>query len=264
LSHQPRKRFGQNFLHSPGVIRRIIDALNPAPDDHFVEIGPGQGAITQPLSQRAGRLDVIEIDRDLAAALAATPWASAIHIHTADALTVDLATLASGPASLRLAGNLPYNISTPLLFHMLDQQRWWRDAHVMLQKEVVERMAAAPGSRVYGRLTVALAARCEVTELFTIKPGAFRPAPRVQSAFARLTPLPAPLIAATAAPAFDALLRAAFGQRRKQLVNSLETLLSAAEIEKCGVDPTNRPEQLDVHAFVALANAVVSNGSRLG
>jgi 16S rRNA (adenine1518-N6/adenine1519-N6)-dimethyltransferase len=259
LNHRPRKRFGQNFLHSPGVISRIIDALEPAPDDHFVEIGPGQGAITQPLSQRAGRLDVLEIDRDLAAALAGQPWARAINVHCTDALTVDLGTLAAGPGTLRLAGNLPYNISTPLLFHMLGQQRWWRDAHVMLQKEVVERMAATPGSRVYGRLTVALAARCAVTELFTIKPGAFRPAPRVQSAFARLTPLPQPLIAEHAAAAFDAILRAAFGQRRKQLANSLEALLSAADIAACGIDPTVRPEQLDVHAFVALANAVDSN-----
>jgi len=229
------------------------------PTDHVVEIGPGQGAITRPLSQRAGQLDVIEIDRDLAAALAAQPWAAGINIHCSDALTVDLARLAKGPGTLRLAGNLPYNISTPLLFHMLDQHRWWRDAHVMLQKEVVERMAAAPGSRVFGRLTVALAARCEVTELFTIKPGAFRPAPRVMSAFARLTPLPEPLIADHATTAFDTILRAAFGQRRKQLANSLNPLLSAADIDACGIDPTVRPEQLDVHAFVALANAVISN-----
>ncbi len=256
--HRARKRFGQNFLHDAGVIGRIISTIDPRADEHFVEIGPGQGAMTQPLSERCGRLDVIEIDRDLADALERQPWMANVTLHRADALSFDFATINSAPASLRLAGNLPYNISTPLLFHILDHYRLFRDVHVMLQKEVVQRMTAAPGSKTYGRLTVALAARCVVESLFVIKPGSFRPAPQVQSAFARLTPLPPPLVTPDEAGTFDAVLRHAFGQRRKQLGNALQPVMPAAAIEAAGIDPRQRAEQLDVTDFVALTRVAIA------
>jgi len=251
----PRKRFGQNFLHDGNIIERILTSLAPAPGDHFVEIGPGQGAITRPLSERVQRLEVIEIDRDLAAALAASEWANAITIHQGDALKFDFAALTAAPGSLRLVGNLPYNISTPLLFHILESHHLFRDLHVMLQKEVVQRMTAAPGSKTYGRLTVALAARCSVESLFVIRPGSFFPAPKVDSAFARLTPLPQPLISAEHSDIFDTVVRNAFSQRRKQLGNALSNVLTPEQIIATDIDPKARAENLDVTDFVRLAIA---------
>lgn len=259
--HRARKRFGQNFLHDGAVIGRIVDAIAPTPEDHCIEIGPGQGAMTRPLSERCARLDVVEIDRDLADTLEQQEWMNAVHLHRADALHFDFSTVSTKPASLRLAGNLPYNISTPLLFHILTYHHLFRDIHVMLQREVVQRMVAAPGSRTYGRLSVALAARCNVESLFVIKPGAFRPAPKVQSAFARLTPLAEPLITPGEAPLFDAVLRKAFGQRRKQLGNALQPLLDAQGIEAAGVSPQQRAEQLNVHEFVALTRVASAMNS---
>jgi 16S rRNA (adenine1518-N6/adenine1519-N6)-dimethyltransferase len=260
--HTARKRFGQNFLHDRGTIARIVDALTVEPDDHFVEIGPGQGAITRPLSEACAQLEVIEIDRDLAAALEQQDWARSIRIHLADALKFDFNSLASDSGDkLRLVGNLPYNISTPLLFHILTFDHLFSDMHVMLQKEVVQRMTAGPGSRTYGRLSVALAARCEVKSLFIIKPGAFNPAPKVQSAFARLVPLPKPLISLDEAPLFDDILRCAFGQRRKQLRNALQSVMPAALIESAGVDPSSRAEQLPVEQFVALTRVAKMQNS---
>jgi len=252
MNAAPRKRFGQNFLHDPNIIRKIIASMAPVPTDHFVEIGPGRGAITWPLSEAAGTLDVIEIDRDLAANLQTQPWAAKLHIHCDDALHFPFDKLSTQPGSLRLAGNLPYNISTPLLFHVLDYYHLFRDMHVMLQKEVVQRMTAAPGNKNYGRLTVALAARCKVESLFVIRPGAFLPAPKVDSAFACLTPLDKPLLDAGAAPQFDNILRHAFGQRRKQLRNALQELLSAEQIRAAGIDPAARAETLAVEQYIAL------------
>ena len=255
----PRKRFGQNFLHDPNIIRKIIASMAPLPTDHFVEIGPGRGAITRPLSAAAGTLDVIEIDRDLAAALQTQPWAATLNIHCSDALNFAFDTLSKTPGSLRLAGNLPYNISTPLLFHVLDYYQLFRDMHVMLQKEVVQRMTALPGNKNYGRLTVALAARCRVESLFIIRPGAFLPAPKVESAFACLTPLETPLLAAAEVPCFDNILRHAFGQRRKQLHNALQDLLTREQIAAAGIDPMARAETLSVHEYVALCQIVQPN-----
>jgi 16S rRNA (adenine1518-N6/adenine1519-N6)-dimethyltransferase len=249
---KPRKRFGQNFLHDPGVIRRIIDAVDPQQEDHLVEIGPGQGAITSHLAARVDRLDVIEIDRDLAAQLAQEPWANKLSIHTQDALDFDFRQLSQRDRSLRLIGNLPYNISTPLLFHVLKQPELFIDVHVMLQKEVVRRMAAAPGSREYGRLTVALAAYCKVESLFHIGSGAFRPAPKVDSAFARLTPLTKPLLSNAEQPVFEQILRNAFGQRRKQLGNALSSIVTVDTIRAAGIDPELRAETLDVDQYVEL------------
>ena len=253
----PRKRFGQNFLHDPNIIRKIIASMDPQASDHFVEIGPGRGAITEPLSKTAGQLDVIEIDHDLAGDLLTKPWATKLHIHRGDALRFPFDTISAEPGSLRLAGNLPYNISTPLLFHILDYHQLFRDIHVMLQKEVVQRMTAQPGNKIYGRLTVALAARCRVESLFAISAGSFRPAPKVESAFARLTPLPQPLITASQAPVFDSVLRQAFGQRRKQLQNALRDLLTADQIRSVGIDPSVRAEMLSVDQFVMLTQTVI-------
>jgi len=258
MNAAPRKRFGQNFLHDPNIIRKIIGSMAPAPTDHFVEIGPGRGAITRPLSEAAGTLDVIEIDRDLAAKLQTQPWAAKLRIHRNDALNFPFDRLSTTPASLRLAGNLPYNISTPLLFHVLDYYQLFRDMHVMLQKEVVQRMTAVPGNKNYGRLTVALAARCKVESLFVIGPGAFLPAPKVDSAFARLTPLEKPLLDASDVPLFDTILRHAFGQRRKQLHNALQELLTAEQICAAGIDPAARAETLAVEQYVALCRTAQS------
>jgi len=259
-AHTARKRFGQNFLHDTNVIAKIVSAIAPQPTDQFVEIGPGQGALTKLLSRQCGRLDVIEIDRDLVTAMRQQEWTKNIGIHLADALKFEFAELIGEStmtnAGLRLVGNLPYNISTPLLFHILDHAHLFRDIHVMLQKEVVQRMAADPGSRTYGRLSVSLAARCTVESLFIIKPGAFQPAPKVQSAFACLTPLAQPLVTADEWPQFDAILRGAFGQRRKQLRNALLPIMGAAEIVSAGIDPQLRAEQLSVEDFVALTRAV--------
>ncbi len=255
VTHRPRKRFGQNFLHDPAVIARIVDAVAPAPTDHLVEIGPGRGAITAPLLARAGRIDVVEIDRDLAAELAARFGAEAsFHLHVADALAFDFTALAAAPKSLRIVGNLPYNISTPLLFHLLDQLDSIADLHVMLQREVVDRMTAPPGNKRYGRLTVMLAARCRVERLLDIGSGAFRPAPRVDSAFARLTPHATPPFAVDDHNAYAAVVARAFSMRRKTLRRSLGAWFTADELTALGVDPGARPETLEPAQFARLAN----------
>lgn len=261
---QVRKRFGQNFLHDKGVIRRIIESIGPGFDEHFVEIGPGRGAITAELAERSRKLDVIEIDRDLAKKLGEAKWIanSNVTIHTADALVFDFTKLSCAESSMRLAGNLPYNISTPLMFHLLDFHRLFRDIHVMLQKEVVQRMTAIPGTKSYGRLTVALAARCKVESLFNIGSGAFSPTPKVESSFARLIPIREPLVAQSEQKAFDEILRTAFGKRRKQLANALQTLLSADAIKDAGIDPMARAETLPVTAFVDLARQLQKLSSR--
>lgn len=254
-----RKRFGQNFLHDAGVIRRIVDSLAVEASDHFVEIGPGHGAITQNLAAKARRLDVVEIDRDLAAELGTQNWPGDMHIHQCDALQFDFGQIAAGERSLRLVGNLPYNISTPLLFHILGQLNLFRDLHVMLQKEVVARMAAAPGGRDYGRLSVALQAHCAVESLFRIGPGAFRPAPKVESAFARLVPLTEPHITGEEQPLFDTIVRSAFGQRRKQLSNALSGVVTVDTIRAADIDPKSRAETLSVEDYAELARRQLRN-----
>jgi 16S rRNA (adenine1518-N6/adenine1519-N6)-dimethyltransferase len=253
MAHRARKRFGQNFLHDTGIIAKIVAAIQPAPNDHFIEIGPGHGAITKLLAAIVKTLEVIEIDTDLADELESQDWFAKVRLHRGDALEFDFASVNASPGSLRLVGNLPYNISTPLLFHILDHYTMFRDVHVMLQKEVVQRMTAEPGNKSYGRLTVALAARCRVESLFVIKPGAFTPAPQVDSAFARLTPLPEPLIQPAEQDDFDEVLRHAFGQRRKQLGNALGNLLDGDRIAAAGIDPQRRAETLEVGDFVRLA-----------
>jgi 16S rRNA (adenine1518-N6/adenine1519-N6)-dimethyltransferase len=253
--HQPRKRFGQNFLVERHYIDRIVAAIDPKPGDNVVEIGPGLGALTRPLLERVQRLSVIEIDRDLATRLSAEFPPERLVLHRVDALTFDFAALGD---NLRVVGNLPYNISSPLLFHLAQYDSSLRDITVMLQKEVVQRIAAAPASAEYGRLSVMLQVRFRVERLFVVPPGAFRPSPKVESAVARLTPLGAARPRIADAALFARLVAAAFGQRRKTLRNALHSLASEAELEREGIAPGARGETLAVGDFVRLANALAA------
>jgi 16S rRNA (adenine1518-N6/adenine1519-N6)-dimethyltransferase len=248
-----RKRFGQNFLVDSHYIDRIVAAVDAQPDDNIVEIGPGLGALTRPLLERARHLTVIEIDRDLAARIAAEFSPDRLALHTVDALSFDFATLGG---DLRVIGNLPYNISTPLLFHLSGCAAVLRDVTVMLQREVVQRMAAAPATPEYGRLSVMLQARFRIERLFAVPPGAFRPAPKVESAVARLTPLGAARPRIVDEALFAQLVGAAFGQRRKTLRNALQQWATPADLEPAGVAPGARGETLAVDDFVRLANAL--------
>ena len=260
-SFDPRakKHLGQNFLHEHGVIAKIVQAIDPKPGDRIVEIGPGQGALTLPLLERHGAVTAIEFDRDLLVALAAAARGHGeLTLLNANVLDIDFTALAGDGGPLRLVGNLPYNLSSPILFHALDHAAAIVDMHFMLQKEVVERMAAAPGSKVYGRLSVMLQAYCAVTPLFTVPPGAFRPAPKVDSAVVRLRPRPAGEAGIADPARFAAVVRAAFGQRRKTLRNALAALAGADAIAAAGVDPGARAEQLSVLDFVHLANRLHS------
>ena len=253
--HRARKRFGQNFLVDTHYIERIIDAVAPRPGDNLVEIGPGLGALTHRLIERATRIAAIEIDRDLAARLRETCGPAQLALHEGDALAFDYATLGE---NLRVVGNLPYNISSPLLFHLASFDSLLRDIHVMLQREVVARMAAAPGTSDYGRLSVMLQAKFAVARLFIIPPGAFQPAPKVDSAFVRLVPLGAARPAIADERLFSRVVGAAFGQRRKTLRNALATLCDADAMQSAGIDPGARGETLSVADFVRLANALAT------
>jgi 16S rRNA (adenine1518-N6/adenine1519-N6)-dimethyltransferase len=249
-----RKRFGQHFLHDQRVIRRIVDAVAPQPGERLVEIGPGRGALTWSLLERAKRLDAIEIDRDLAAALARDPRASGLTLHTENVLDTDFLRLRGSGMPLRIIGNLPYNISTPLLFRLLQQRAAIEDMYFMLQKEVVDRMAAGPGGKDYGRLTVMLAAYAEVQALFDVGPGAFTPRPKVWSAIVRLKPSPGARFEIGGDGALRAVVSAAFSQRRKTLRNGLKGLLQPEDFEACQVDPGLRPETLAPRQFGLLAS----------
>ncbi|MDA1107250.1 MAG: 16S rRNA (adenine(1518)-N(6)/adenine(1519)-N(6))-dimethyltransferase RsmA [Proteobacteria bacterium] len=258
--HTARKRFGQHFLHDRGVIQRIIAAIHPQPGEPLVEIGPGRGALTRDLLRAVGTLDVIELDRDLIEPLRTScTELGDLRIHQQDALRFDFCALMKNEARLRVIGNLPYNISTPLLFHLLQQAHCIRDMYFMLQNEVVERMAAAPGSRTYGRLSVMIQYRCAVTKLFHVGPGAFTPAPKVDSAVIRMVPHTSPPVVVADEKVFDQVVRAAFAQRRKTLRNGLKELLSDADIRALGIDPGTRAEQLSLQDFAALGNAVTQH-----
>ena len=257
-AHGAKKRFGQHFLHDPAVIRRIVDALDPRPDERIVEIGPGRGAISAPILQRCGRLTVVEIDRDVVERLkqaCANP--EGLDIVLADALKTDFRAFSGDEGPLRLVGNLPYNISTPLLFHLLSQADAVQDMLFMLQKEVVDRMVATPGSRDYGRLSVSLAARAEVDHLFDVGPGAFQPPPKVDSAVVRLVPR-APDFTIDHPERFDHIVAAAFSQRRKQIGNSLKQWVRPEQLQGLGIDPALRAERLSAAQFAAISNLAPS------
>lgn len=253
--HRARKRFGQNFLHDAGVIHRILRAIHARPGEHLVEIGPGQGALTEGLIGSGARLDVIELDQDLVPLLKLRFGLNPqFGLHQGDAMKFDFASLVRAGEKLRVVGNLPYNISTPLIFHLLEHAACIGDMHFMLQKEVVERLAAEPGSGDWGRLSIMVQYHCRVEHLFNVGPGAFNPPPKVDSAIVRLVPhatLPHP---AKDHRLLERVVREAFNQRRKTLRNTLKQLLPAAAIEAAGVDGSLRPEQLDLAAFVRLAD----------
>lgn len=256
MNHRPRKRFGQNFLESDSVIRRIVGAIAPARDDRIVEIGPGLGALTQPLLERVDRLDVVELDRDLASTLNdRLGQPDGLVVHEADALEFDFAGLVR-PRPLRVVGNLPYNISTPLLFHLLDQADSIRDMHFMLQKEVVDRICAEPGTKAWGRLGVMTQVRAETQRLFTVPPGAFRPAPKVDSAIVRIVPRRLDDEQRAELPTLERVVRAAFAQRRKTLRNTLKGLIDAATMTRLDIDPGRRAETLSIDEFRRLADAL--------
>lgn len=255
--HQARKRFGQNFLHDPGVIERIVRSINPKADDAIVEIGPGLGAITEEILAVNPALQVVELDRDLIPVLRTKFFNYPdFRIHEADALKFDFRQLVSDKP-LRIIGNLPYNISTPLIFHLLSQAGVVQDMHFMLQKEVVQRMAAVPGDNNYGRLGIMTQYFCRVQPLFEVGPGAFRPAPKVDSAIVRLVPhstLPYP---AKDLEVLQAVVRTAFNARRKTLRKALAGLVTVEQLQQLEINDGLRPENLSLADFVALADLLV-------
>ncbi|MDR9414526.1 MAG: 16S rRNA (adenine(1518)-N(6)/adenine(1519)-N(6))-dimethyltransferase RsmA [Spiribacter sp.] len=260
--HRPRRRFGQNFLTDAGILERMADTISPAPGEAVLEIGPGRGALTAPLLDRGAQVTAIEIDRDLAATLQQWPATQdgRLTVIEDDALAQPVANFRpAGAGPLRIVGNLPYNLSTPLLFHLTDDRDSVSDLHLLLQREVVERMAAEPGSRVYGRLSVMLQYRCQVDPLFDLPPTCFTPAPRVTSAFVRLRPHPTPPIPPVNERCLADIVAQAFGQRRKTLRNALASLLDAAAIEAAGVNPGDRAERIDLAGFGRLARVLAQS-----
>lgn len=263
-AHRHKKQLGQHFLASPGVVEKIVRAIDPKPGEFLVEIGPGTGALTFPLLRAHGELTVIEFDRDLIGPLAieGAKHGRLTIIHR-DVLQVDFGKLGQGhdvEGPLRLVGNLPYNISTPILFHVMEHAEAVKDMHFMLQKEVVDRMAAAPGSKTYGRLSVMLQAVCRVTPLFDVPPGAFTPPPKVDSAVVRLVPRPPAEVGVKDARHFARTVAAAFSQRRKTLRNALAPVCGPEAIRAAGIDPGARAEQIPVQAFITLSNQLSEAG----
>jgi 16S rRNA (adenine1518-N6/adenine1519-N6)-dimethyltransferase len=250
-THTPRKRFGQNFLEDRGAIQEIVAAISPRRDDHIVEIGPGPGALTAALMEHADHLDAIEIDRDLVRSLRARFPGESLNVHQGDALETDFSGFGT---ELRVVGNLPYNISTPILFHLTAQARLLRDCHFMLQREVVERMSAEAGSSEYGRLSVMLQYRWVIDSLFDVPPTAFRPQPKVWSSLVRMTPHATLPHHASNETTFADVVSRAFGQRRKTLRNALRDLLADRELEQLRIEPGARGETLGVSEFVRIAN----------
>ncbi|TNE72635.1 MAG: 16S rRNA (adenine(1518)-N(6)/adenine(1519)-N(6))-dimethyltransferase RsmA [Gammaproteobacteria bacterium] len=260
--HQARKRFGQNFLHDPGVIEKIVRAINPKPDDVMVEIGPGLGALTEEILSVNPALQVVELDRDLIPVLRTKFFNyPEFRIHEADALKFDFSQLVRDGKPLRIVGNLPYNISTPLIFHLLEQAGVVKDMHFMLQKEVVQRLAAVSGDNHYGRLGIMAQYFCKVQPLFEVGPGAFRPAPKVDSAIVRLVPhdtLPHP---ARDLSTLQAVVRTAFNARRKTLRKALAAMVTVDQLQSLGINDGLRPENLSLADFVKIADLVYDNKS---
>jgi 16S rRNA (adenine1518-N6/adenine1519-N6)-dimethyltransferase len=259
--HKPRKRFGQNFLHDARIIQRIVSSIAPKENEPVLEIGPGQGALTAILLPYKPQLTAVELDRDLAAMLR-TKFSDEKHftLIEGDALAFDLHNLHTAPGSLRVVGNLPYNISTPLLFHLLSQRECIRDMHFMLQKEVVQRLAAEPGSKDYGRLSIMAQYYCRVIPLFDVPPGCFFPPPKVMSAIVRLQPCEPPLVA-NDTQTLSQLVNIAFQQRRKTLRNTLKSIASESQIIAADINPDARAETLSVTDFVRLSNQLGADNS---
>lgn len=262
-SHQHKKRFGQNFLNNDRVIQQIVMAIQPKQDQHLVEIGPGEAALTRPLLEAVETLDIIEIDNDLIAPLTQTlGHYPAFNLHHTDALSFDYHQLLKDENDrLRVVGNLPYNISSPLLFHLMEYGQAIIDMHFMLQKEVVERITAKPGSKTYGRLSVMLQYACATEYLFTVGPENFTPPPKVDSAIIRLTPYQTKPYSAQSDSDLANLVRQSFSQKRKTLRNNLKGWLTDDDIEACGIRPSDRAETLSVADFVALSDRYTAKGA---
>jgi 16S rRNA (adenine1518-N6/adenine1519-N6)-dimethyltransferase len=260
LGHQAKKRFGQNFLYNEIVISDIVDAINPEPGENLVEIGPGLGALTEPTVDRAGKISVVELDRDLAKRLKEHPFLSpSLTIYETDALKFNFAELSTPENPLRIFGNLPYNISTPLIFHLLTFKDKVKDMHFMLQKEVVDRMAASPDCKAYGRLSIMTQYQCQVMPVMEIGPEAFKPPPKVDSAIVRLIPHKEIKNPVKELASLNTVCLTAFNQRRKTIRNSFKKLINVDEIEKLGIDVNLRPENLTLDDYILLANYITDN-----
>ena len=256
MRHLPKKRFGQNFLHDAGVLQQIIEAIAPAQEDRMIEIGPGKGAMTARLLAQLNELHVVELDRDLVTLLQKTFANRGLIIHSADALQFQFDQLRTDERQLRIVGNLPYNISTPLLFHLAQYAPMIKDQHFMLQKEVVERMVAPPGGRDYGRLSVMLQWRYQMAQLFVVPPQAFDPPPKVESAIVRMIPIAQPL--ACEQHFLEQVVTTAFSQRRKVIRNSLGGLFTESQLIEAGINPQARPETIGLEAYVSLAQRLAA------
>lgn len=260
LGHQAKKRFGQNFLHDDGVISKIVDAINPEPGENLIEIGPGLGALTEPVIDRAGAISVVELDRDLAHRLRHHPFlASKVTIYEEDALKFNFGEIASKDQPLRIFGNLPYNISTPLIFHLLTFKDSVQDMHFMLQKEVVQRMAAGENTKAYGRLSIMTQYQCQVIPVMQIGPEAFKPAPKVDSAIVRLIPHREIKNPVKDINALNQVCLAAFNQRRKTIRNSFKKLFTVEQLASLGIDASLRAENLPISDYIKLANFLTDN-----
>ncbi len=263
--HRARKRFGQNFLHDDMVIADIVGAIDPAADQHLVEIGPGQAAITQYLVSACQRLDVVELDRDLVPLLQQKlGHHPQLHIHEADALKFDYTKLVQGDEKLRVIGNLPYNITTPLLFHLLTQSDSIDDMCFMLQLEVVERICAQPGSKTYGRLSIMMQYQCDAVQLFTVPPEAFEPRPEVDSAIIYLKPLSNRLGGEMPIAALNRVVTQAFSMRRKTISNTLKSIMSLSVLDELDIDFKQRPETISVEQYVDITRAWLAEQKEAG
>ena len=257
LGHTARKRFGQNFLHDDYIIDSIVAAIAPQADDNIVEIGPGLGALTEPVAEKVNCLNVVELDRDLAERLEKHPFLrDKLNITQADAMQFDFGQLASEDKQLRVFGNLPYNISTPLMFHLFNFANKIKDMHFMLQKEVVNRLCAGPNSKAYGRLTVMAQYYCKVIPVLEVPPTAFKPAPKVDSAVVRLEPYDVPPFVAKSLKILNQVCSMAFNQRRKTIRNGLRDLLNVEQLQEIGIDTTKRAENITIEEYVKIANYI--------
>lgn len=259
ITHTARKRFGQNFLNNPHYIEKMLSAISPGEGESIIEIGPGLGALTAPLLNAGSRLATIEIDRDLAAALQENfSGSSNFSLVNQDALKVDFTTLVAPGTQTRVVGNLPYNISTPLIFHLLKQSSCISEMYFLLQREVVDRLAAAPGSKSYGKLGIMAQYQCDVTPLFDIPPEAFTPQPKVVSSYVKLCPRPYPQQAENI-ELLGKVVSTAFQQRRKTLRNALKTLMMPDQFDSLGIDPSQRPETLSINDYILITNALAAD-----
>ncbi|MGD8567244.1 MAG: 16S rRNA (adenine(1518)-N(6)/adenine(1519)-N(6))-dimethyltransferase RsmA [Gammaproteobacteria bacterium] len=254
--HRARKRFGQHFLADTAVVQQIVNTIAVGESDHVVEIGPGLGVMTEAILPLARYLDAVELDRDLVSKLNQSLPLGKFAIHSADALKFEFCSLVKEQEKLRIVGNLPYNISTPLIFRLLEQLQCIEDMHFMLQKEVVNRLAASPGHGSYGRLSVMVQYYCRVEKLFDVAPDAFSPPPKVDSSVVRLIPHPKPPVDVQEKQTFDKVVSAAFAQRRKTLRNNLKSMIEADQMHAAGIDPGRRAETLTLQEFATLSNII--------